>query len=268
MSHLMFKWFEFNSSANKCFRHIKTLWALLSGTNQPTSLDVIGPFIESAKDQLISGIQYFNPRAEESGSAASSFQTILSQAINLRSDQTTQLLDIYKQFEYRGTSEQFDNLLKNKHLHSGLLSELWQFYQKERLYLLHCIEFLIKKAHGSHHKYSKIFEGFLETYNRNDGLKKSLLAQLKLLSKSNPPQASGLVTTGMIKLWWNSKARETLLVLQSLIYYSEHYVLDADDLLEILSTCGDLPNDLEEGFESVWHLQATLLVKLIQQKDQ
>lgn len=246
---------------------MKTLWSILSGTNQPSSLDVVGPFIETAKDQLISGLQHYKPRADEAVTSSATFQTILSQAINLRVDQTIQLLDVYKEFEYRGTSEQFDNLLKNKHLHSGLLSELCQFYQKERLYLLHCIEFLIKKADRNVHPYSNIFEGFLETYNQDHGLKKSLIAQLKLLSKSSPPQVSGLVTPGMVKLWWSSISRETLLILQCLIYYSEQHSLDVDDLLEILSTCGQLQNELEDNFDSVCHMQSALLVKLVQQKE-
>lgn len=246
---------------------MKTLWSILSGTNQPASLDVVGPFIESAKDRLLSGLQHFNQSAEETVSPVSSFSTILSKAINLKADQTTMLLDIYRENEYRGTKEQFEILLKSKHLHSGLLSELWQFYQKERLYLLHCIEFLIKKAHSNVHSYSNIFEGFLQTYDSHYQLKKSLLSQLKLLHNSTPPQPSGLITPGMVKLWWSSTARETLLVLQCLLHYSESHSLDANDLLDILSTCGQLPNDLEESFYCVSHLQTALLVKNILMKE-
>lgn len=246
---------------------MKTLWSILCGTIQPSSLDVVGPFVESAKDFLISGLQRFRPRDEDSNPAITTFSTILGHAIQLKTEDTSELLDCYKKNEYRGTSDQFESLLKNKHLHPGLLVELFQFYLKERLYLLHSVEFLIKKAHNKTHPYSKIFEGFLSAFNSKDELKKSLLTQLKMLIKSNAPQQSGFVTPGMIKLWWSSNSQEILLVLHCLMYYSEIHNLDAEDLLEILSTCGQLSSDIEESFHSVWHMQATLLVKILQSKD-
>ncbi len=249
------------------FRHMKTLWSILSGTNQPASLDVVGPFIESARDRLVDGLQHYRLRGDELTPTSSNFSTILGHAINVKADQIAELLESYKANEYRGTDEQFENLLKNKHFHSGLLSELWQFYHNERYYLLHSIEFLIKKGCNNSHPYSSIFEGFIDAYDDKSQLKKSLLAQLKMLSKSNAPQSSGLITPGLVKLWWISNSREILLVLQCLIYYSENHSLDPEDLLEILSTCGQLPIDVEENFNSVWHLQTALLVKVIQKKD-
>jgi hypothetical protein len=51
------------------------------------------------------------------------------------------------------------------------------------------------------------------------------------------------------------------------MHYSEIHSLDAEDFLEILSTCGKLSCDMEESFHSVWHMQATLLVKVVQSKD-
>ena len=266
--HFIFKFFSIlNISHSHVRRHMKTLWSILSGTNQPASVDFVGPFVESAKDQLISGLQHFKFRDDEPAPTTSNFSTILGHAINLKADQTAQLIEIYKENEYRGTAEQFENLLKNKHFHSGLVAELWQFYHKERFYLLHCIEFLIKKAANDSHAYSTFFERFLETYDSNGELKKSLLDQLKMLSKSSSPQTSTLVTPGLIKLWWTSNSREIVVLLQCLIHYSENHSLDEKDLLEILSTCGQLPVDLEETFDSVWHLQAALLVKVIQVKD-
>lgn len=244
---------------------MKTLWSILSGSNQPASLDVVGPFVEKAKDVLISGLQYYEAKVEES--TATTFPAILSNILNLKADQTNRLIENYKENEYRSTPEQFENLVKNKHLHSALLAELWQFYQNERLYLLHCMEFLIKKAHNDVHTYSAIFCGFLEVYDKNSELKKSLLAQLKTLSKSTPPQSAGLITPAMVKMWWNSHARETLLILQCLLHYTNIHSLNAEDLLEILSTCGSLSVDVEETFQSVYHMQTALLVKIVQSKD-
>ena len=51
------------------------------------------------------------------------------------------------------------------------------------------------------------------------------------------------------------------------MYYSEIHNLDSEDLLEILSTCGQLSSDLEESLHTVWHMQTALLVKVVQSKD-
>lgn len=247
---------------------MKTLWSILSGINQPSSLDVVGPFIESAKDWLVSGIRHFRPRDEDSVPASSDFPTILGHTIHLKTEDTKQLIESYKANEYRGTADQFENLIKNKHFYPGLVTELYQFYHRERIYLLHSIEFLVKKSYSNAHPYSNIFKGFLETYNGKSELKKSLLAQLKMLCKGCAPQQSVFVTPAIIKSCWSSNSQEILLVLQCLIQYSEIHSFDAEDLLEILSTCGQLSSDLGDHFHSVCHLQTALLVKAVQSKDE
>lgn len=103
---------------------MKTLWSILSGTNQPSSLDVVGPFVEGAKDWLISGLQHFRARGEDSSLATNTFSTVLGHAIQLKAEDTSELLDSYRKNEYRGTADQFESLLKNKHIHPGLLAEL------------------------------------------------------------------------------------------------------------------------------------------------
>lgn len=247
---------------------MKTLWSVISGSNQPASFDFVGPFIEKAKDKLISGISFYKSNiGGTTPSPNSPFATIFSHTINLVEDQTNELIDVYRRNEFRGSSEQLDNLLKSKHLHNGLFAELLQFYHHERMHLLHSIEFLIKKSQDSRNQFHLIFKGFLETYDAKQELKKSLLEQLKLLKGARPPQHSSLVSQPLTKWWWSSNINERLLVLQCLIHYSELKSFGADDLLDMLSMYGDIPIEYEEEFYKVAYLQVTLAIKIINNKE-
>ena len=256
------------------FSHMKTLWSILSGSTQPASLDLVGPFIESSKDRIISGVLTFDNRGLEAaaGQTSNSFPGILAAAVNLSKEQTTNLLDNYRENEFRGTTEQFNNLLKNKHFYPGLLTELSQFYNSERLYLLHCTEFLIKHADSSSHAYANIFRGFMETYDFQGELKKSLINQLKALTDSTAPSTSGLVTQALVKLWWCSNLRERLLVLQCLLHYSTNHSFTVGEFIQITATCSRDLNflaadaELETLLFSLLHLQASLLVTLMKMK--
>ena len=268
--------FQFTNLISICiFSHMKTLWSILSGSTQPASLDLVGPFIESCKDRIISGVLSFDNRGLEAASAQSTndFAGILSLVVNLNKQQTTDLLDNYKENEFRGTAEQFVNLLKNKHFFPGLLIELSQFYHSERLYLLHCTEFLIKQQSDSTHPYTNIFKGFLETFNSKDELKNSLVDQLKALTDSSPPSPAGLVTQSHIKLWWSSNLRERLLILQCLLHYTKDHTFTVAEFVDIAATCSKglsfpaADPELESLVFSILHLQASLLVTLLKIKN-
>lgn len=246
---------------------MKTLWAVISGSNQPASLDVVGPFIEKAKDRLISGICYFKPRCGDATLPSNSpFATVLSHTIFLTENQANELVQVYKENEFRGTSEQFDNLLKSKHLHSGLLAELVQFYHHERMYLLHCIELLIKKSQDPKNRYHLIFKEFLETYDSKQELKNSLLSQLKSLKDAKPPQHPSLTIQPLSKWWWNANINERSLLLQCLIHYSDFKPFGPEELLDILSVSDDIPRESEEEYYRVSYLQDALAVKIINNK--
>jgi len=62
--------------------HMKTLWSILSGSNIPSSLDLVGPYIEKAKDEIVAGLAIYKPAAENVPSNMN-FANILSKAINL-----------------------------------------------------------------------------------------------------------------------------------------------------------------------------------------
>lgn len=138
---------------------MKTLWSVLSRTNQPVCPDQVGPYIEKAQKELILGLQIYKARADfqhaepETSVAASSFTTHLSQVIRLEETLTAHLLSVYKESEFRGTPKQFDSLMKTQHLRPGLLAELSQFYHNERSYLLHCVEYLIQHSQNLNHPY-------------------------------------------------------------------------------------------------------------------
>jgi hypothetical protein len=253
---------------------MKTLWSILSGSTQPASLDLVGPFIESCKDRIISGVLSFDNRGLEAASAQSTndFAGILSSVVNLSQQQTADLLDNYKENEFRGTAEQFENLLKNKHFFPGLLTELSQFYHSERVYLLHCIEFLIKQEADSTHPYTNIFKGFLETFNSQDELKKSLVDQLKAVASASPPSPAGLVTQSHVKLWSSSNLRERILVLQCLLHYTKEHSFTVAEFVDIAATClkglsfPSADPELESLVFSILHLQSSLLVTLFKIK--
>ena len=246
------------------------MWSILSASNSPSSLDLVGPFVEKAKNEIVNGLLIFKPRPANS-TTSNTFVGILSKAINLEEGLTDKLLETYKSHEFRGTDDQFDHHLKSQHLHSCLISELWQFYQKERIYLLHCVEFILRAKPD--HPYQEIYQGFLKTYDSKSELKVSLIKQLKFLSQENPPVQSGVVTLALIKLWWASNLREKLMVLQCLLCYSEIKTLTVEDFIEIISTFEETSKcplnsdtEMDSLYYSTLHLQSVLLTKILNVK--
>ena len=249
---------------------MKTLWSILSASNSPASLNLVGPFIEEVKNEILNGLLIYKPLSSKL-SSNNTFVSILSKAINLDEGLTEKLLEMYKKHEFRGTNDQFDHHLKSQHLHSCLLSEMWQFYQKERIYLLHCIEFILRAKLD--HPYHEIYKGFLDTYDSKNELKTSLIKQLKLLSQENPPVLSGVVTATLIRSWWASNLREKLMVLQSLLCYSQKKQLTAEDFIEIVSTYGNTSKfplnsdaEIDKLHYSTLHLEAVLLTRILNVK--
>jgi len=246
---------------------MKTLWSILSASNSPSTLNLVGPFIEKAKHEIINGVLNYKP-LDSNSTSSNTFVSILSKVINLEEKSVEKLLETYKVHEFRGTDDQFKHHLKSQHLHSYLITELWQFYQKERIYLLHCIEFILRAK--SDHPYQDIYKGFLETYDSKNELKSSLIKQLKFLSQENPPAPSGVITAALIKSWWTSHLREILMVLQCLLCYMQKKNLTVEDFKEIISTCvvtskGPLNSDTEIDnlHYSILHLQSVLLTRIL-----
>ena len=246
--------------------HNKTLWSIVSGIRQPASADLVGPFIERNRIRIISGIEFFKPSSEAAGDDDS-----LSQALDLDQAQTSDLIATYRETEFRGTGDQFETQLATKHMQPGFLAEIWQFYLDERLYLLHCMQTILSESQNPDHLYQEMFAGFLETYDAQRNVKTSLISQLKSLSRARCPAKSPLITPVLVKSWWHSNILERLMVLQSLIHYSDSRQLDAKDFLEIASTCGcpaKVPSDGSDAemdvlYTSMLHLQSALLIKLM-----
>ena len=226
---------------------MKTLWSVLSGSCHPASPNVIGPFIEKAASKIVSGIQFYQSYKGQ----GNDFDNILAKSLDLDVAQTSRLVKVYQEFEFRGTSEQLENVKSSTHDRVALIEELRQFYINERSYLLHCLECLLCRSLEPSHRYNEVFNGFLEVYNAKEEIKTSLIKQLKLLSDKEP-KASNL--------------RERLIIIQSLFFYSEHKKFSLEDFLEITGMCGIKPigdPDCEDLPSVVLRLQSALLVKLL-----
>ena len=241
----------------------------MSGSSRPASLNVVGPEIEKANDRLVAGVSFYKPRSGNVAETDSDLKRILGEILNVEASIISELVSAYKSTELHGNDKQFNDLISDKCHFSVFLEKILQFYYDERLYLLHCVEFIISRGYGNH-DYQDIFNGFLDIFDVNSKMCDSLVSQMQLLNNATPPKIGSSVSTAVIRQWWCSNLRERILVLQSLLYYSETAPLGANRFMDVLATCngsGKQPStrdsEVDSLFTSVLHLETVLLLKFL-----
>ncbi|UYV68454.1 NUP188 [Cordylochernes scorpioides] len=209
----------------------KELWVQISGISQLVSKELVESVLNENVDRILSGTLYYkeldlsNTRTKKLTTTGSQNEFIkkLSVFLNVEENQAFGLFCSFLLHEYKGTRSQIKELLCNERNIQLMINKIWNFYCKERIYLLICLKHILSHWKDSNHPYQKLYEKFITTHDKpEDKILNNVVTQLEglisgpLVDKARNGQ---YLTESLLQDWSEFRLKEQSELLQILLLY-------------------------------------------------
>ncbi|XP_022247519.1 nucleoporin NUP188 homolog [Limulus polyphemus] len=253
----------------------KDLWVLISGSSVLKSKELVGTQLENNASKIQNGVNYFKEPSKTSveGLKKDSFEEPLlefikklSQLLNVEEEQCYQLFCSYLLYEYKGTQGTLKTLLGNERHIQPMLHEIWNFYYSERLYILLCLKHILGHWQDTSHPYQELYEGFLETINKEGGLVHKLINQLETLTTLEGPirdTHGQYMTENLTYSWVTFNLKEQCELLQLLLLYYREMEPAVEEVQQLLTIFQKHSFGLKQPYRQLVHETSQYLVDLI-----
>ncbi|XP_076308218.1 nuclear pore complex protein Nup188 isoform X4 [Tachypleus tridentatus] len=253
----------------------KDLWVLISGSSMLKSKELVGTQLENNASKIQNGVNYFKEpsktlveglKKDSVEEPLLQFIKKLSQLLNVDEEQCYQLFCSYLLYEYKGTQGTLKSLLGNERHIQPMLHEIWNFYYSERFYIILCMKHILGHWQDSSHPYQELYEGFLETINKEGGLVHKLINQLETLTTLEGPNRDThgqYMTENLTYSWMTFNLKEQCELLQLLLLYYREMEPAVEEVQQLLIIFQKHSFGLKQPYRQLVHETSQYLIDLI-----
>ncbi|XP_075226625.1 nuclear pore complex protein Nup188 [Lycorma delicatula] len=285
-------------SSKEPLAYWRGFFELISGLKAPTTDDYMSAEISKVEQQLLNGLNYFKNLTKEKQENKKSDETIskrskdsklnnlvkkLSNMIRLEPTQTWEVLSNYLLYAFRGPAESLKKILISECKVNAVLSDIYCFYYRERMFLLKSFGIIITSIviddTSSHCKNKMFLEklGFGNIY-------KSLIKQLDTVRNTESPDSYNIPGSGiggnvaassLVHFWQEHNLLEQIEILKLMILITPHTepsMSDMDSILNIIlkssnakrpSVISKYDSRKQSLLKSMWDLEVIHFIQLL-----